>query len=687
MKKIVSLFLTVLLLFSLFSMVFAVGTGIEALSINPYGGAEDEIDTLSWYAASGMYFLFLPADTELSEAKVYFTASGEVKLDGSPLVSGGPATAFTVGEHTLKSGNATYKLRVIESAEIPSVFIETASGSLDYIHANKNNKEAADIRIYENGEMTLDSALKQMKGRGNATWTSVKKPYNIKFDKKTNLFGLGKAKKWTLLASYSDPSLIRNAFGWYFAEQFGLEYTSGYQHVDLYVNGNYLGNYIICESVEIGDQRVNINDLEDDNETANGDLDLETLPQKGTGANGAVQPGSVKNSAKWIDIPQSPENVTGGYLLEYEFPSRYNEELSGFVTENGQCVVLKSPELASEAEVKYIQSFVNSATNALYSETGYNAAGKHYSEYYDMDTLVAMYLVQELGANLDAGQSSLYLYKEKDSDKLVFSPIWDMDHAFGEKLTRYMENIGDPSIWWTNAMWYRPTIVGGVNQIPTVFAAAYRHADFRAAVQEKWTEMIGAGIIENAINEIRTLSAKLTSSAVMNAIRWNHFGTLDPNAVGAAYAAAVKVGTDYVSARKGYLTKGFSSNAAMLYYDANGGKGSVWNAKILSVGEAAVLIGTNRAEAVMSPPAGKVFHSWNTMPDGSGKTYRPGETLPLTTTQTVLYAIWKTQAEIDAENGIFPTNPSSGSLQSVFQRILDFFRRVFDFFWRLFQSN
>lgn len=91
----------------------------------------------------------------------------------------------------------------MQSANIPAMYIQTDE-SLDYIHADKGNKSSASIRTYENGEMTLDGQLKQIKGRGNSTWNYAKKPYNIKFDEKTSLMGMPKAKKWSMLASYID---------------------------------------------------------------------------------------------------------------------------------------------------------------------------------------------------------------------------------------------------------------------------------------------------------------------------------------------------------------------------------------------------------------------------------------------------------------------------------------------------
>ena len=668
MKKLLSLFLAAVMLLTLVPAVFAVGAGVETLKINPYGGEEAAIDTVSWFASSGKYFLFLPADVDLNTAKVYFTVSGDVTLDGAAIASGDTAAAFTEGAHTLSCGGQTYPLTVCRSANIPAVFIETESGSLSHIHANKENKEPGNIRIYENGAKTLDKALKQIKGRGNATWTYAKKPYNIKFDKKTEVLGMAKAKKWTLLANYCDETLLRNAYGWEYAKAFRLHYTSDYRHVDLYINGSYLGNYVICESVEVGSTRVDVNDLDNANEDANPDVDLESLPQIGTGANGAVLPGTANGSAKWIDIPASPEDVSGGYLLELELADRYNAELCGFVTDVGQAVVIKSPELASEAEVCYIQALVNDAMNALYSSTGYNAAGKHYSEYFDVEALVNMYILQELSENLDAGVTSTFFYKSQDDDKLVFSPAWDYDHAFGDEYDRFGANNGDPNIWWANSLAWPHMLV---------FNAAYRHDDFKQAVRNRWTVLTAAGTVASVAAAVEATAGPLAASARMNLLRWNPGAAPDPAAADSRYAAQVNKGSSFLTRRQAALTKGFSENAAMLYYDANGGRGYIFNPQIAVVGEAVKVIDRDRAEnKISSPGEGYRFAGWNTEADGSGKTYQPGDSITLNAKTTTLYARWVTGSEEDG--GAQQGKPT------FWQRIVDFFNRIIAFFRRLF---
>lgn len=621
------------------SVAFQAGS-IDSFSVNPYGGDEAAIDTIRWYSAKESYYLFLPSDTNLADAKIYFSAVGTVLLDGAVIESGENALGLTEGSHTLSCGTKSCPLEVRQSAALPAVFINTASGSLDYIHADKENKEPGSIRVYENGTVTLDKGLKQIKGRGNSTWFYSKKPYNIKFDKKTSLLGMAKAKKWTLLANFVDVSLLHNAYAWEFASALGLDYTSEYRHVDLYANGNYLGNYVICESVEVGENRVEITDLEKANENVNEGIDLETLPTGGIGENGD------RGSRKWIEIPQNPADISGGYLLEYEFLSRYLREPSGFVTKNGQPIVIKSPEYASQAEVTEIADFMDAATEALYSPTGFNEAGMHYSDYFDMDTLVKAYLMQELSMNIDACFTSFFAYKPANDAKLYFGPVWDMDCAFGSPITNFDVPVYAADLWYVNQL--------GREGIPVILAAAFRHADFRAAVREKWAELDAAGVLDAVQARVDELSSQIRASAEMNELRWRSAFISRFKKDCGSFQECVQISADFVANRRASLCKGLAADGAYICYDLNGVQKGAWAtvSKIHSIGETTELASIVSSKLI--PPDNKLFYCWNTQPDGSGQSYFPGDSLLLEHECTVLYAIWKTQEEIDYLNHVVP---------------------------------
>ena len=685
-------FALVLLMLMSFAPVIAAEedpAGIESLAINPYGCAEASVDTVRWFISGGKVFLFLPAVVDLTVAKVYYTASGAVTLDGVPITSGDPAAAFSVGEHTLSCGGQTYALTVMQSAWLPSIFIETESGSLDYLLQNKENKEAAVVRVYEDGALTLDSELKSIKGRGNSTWFECpKKPFNIKFDKKISLLGMPKAKKWSLLANYKDNTDIKTPAGLALGRMLGIPYTSECRCADLYLNGEYYGNFTVCESVEVGDNRVEITDLEKLNETANPDVDIESLSRGGTGPNGTVQDHTVKGSMKWVNVPNDPADISGGYLLELDFASRYDEEISGFVSDRGQWVVIKSPEYASEAQVRYIAGLYNEAEEAIYSETGYNGIGNYYTEYFDMETLAKTYLFMELQKPLDSSTSSFYFYKDTDADLFVAAPVWDFDRGFYTPEAHCGCDLADPDGWCSNAFSYLYKL-GDPFDTETFLSLLFRHEDFRLAAAETWSDTVFGTAPERIDALFGELYAENTASRQMDLVRWLYADAASPiSSASAAADAYFGTVSAFVHNRLGILNNAFGGDLAMLYYNANGGAGHVFNREIAFVGGSVRALSYQIPGAFITPPAGKSFCGWNTKADGTGTTYQPGERIPLTTKTTTLYALWDAPDNPSTNPDTEPsTNPSgnSGSRTSLWQRIKDFFNKIAEFFRRLFR--
>ena len=113
-------------------------------------------------------------------------------------------------------------------------------------------------------QYVLTDVAATMKVRGNWTSSYTKKPFQINFSDKQNLFGLNNGKtykKWVLLADVKDPSMLRNALSYYMGKtlmdgQFCTDFTP----VHFYINDNYWGMYLLVEQKETGKGRVNINE-------------------------------------------------------------------------------------------------------------------------------------------------------------------------------------------------------------------------------------------------------------------------------------------------------------------------------------------------------------------------------------------------------------------------------------------
>lgn len=116
------------------------------------------------------------------------------------------------------------------------------------------------VRIGEDYYDTIVSGGK-IRGRGNATWKDYpKKPYRIKFSSKESPFGFPANKDWVLLAEYNDHSFLRVPYMCEVSKAAGAQYTINYQHVNLYLNGEYQGLYILTDQVKTGKNRVNVED-------------------------------------------------------------------------------------------------------------------------------------------------------------------------------------------------------------------------------------------------------------------------------------------------------------------------------------------------------------------------------------------------------------------------------------------
>ena len=553
MKKIISALLAVIIAFSFCSLTgFAADEAISAFSVGTpeekEHGAQLSVD---WYMTENGIYLFVPQSINLAEAKVYFTADGDVYADGEKITDGSSA-AFLAdkAEVTLTSGSASYKVKLVAISDVSSVFIETESGSLDSVHADKEYKEKGEITVIgADGNVEYDGELDYIKGRGNTTWGLDKKPYNIKLEDKANLFGMCKSKKWSLLANRADVSLLRNSLAFTAAESAGLAYTPKFEPVDVYVNGEYKGAYILTTRIETDKTRVNIDNLEDLNEEANSDVDIEALPRGGVYGGYS---GYLEGTRKWVEIPNNPEDITGGYIIEMELPNRYDDEISGFVTKNSQAVIFKSPEYASEDEVVYMASYYQLFEDAVFAEEDLDAIGK----YCNIDSLVDSYVFNEWVANHDAGLTSSYLYKPAN-DTLYAGPVWDFDRAFGNcDVIRYGLDYNKPAQWTVCHSHLRSITLWGdadADKIPTFYNLLAKNEDFVKLCKDKWNSVFESAFTASVEEITGDYAKKIESSVIADAIRWNTFKTEDVEAIKAKYTAEVKEVSDFAQAKTAFM--------------------------------------------------------------------------------------------------------------------------------------
>ena len=579
MKNCSKIILTAIL--AALTFVFAAvtaGAEIYSLSVDGYSDKNTGF-TVRWQdGTNNTYNLYIPSTAE-DDVCVRYVADGVVKVDGKILSDGAKTDIFrNEGTYTLVDGTDTYKLNVYRMT-LPTVFVATNGSktpegmtTLEWLRQSKEHKDKdGTVAIIDNDEnMTVQYSgkLSQIKGRGNSTWSKYsKKPFNIKLDKKASIFGMDKNKSWCLLANCGDLSLSRNILAYNLANEMEIPYTSEQYSVDFYIDGEFQGVYTICEKVEVNKGRIDITDLEAANEEANPDIDIEEC--KRNCSNGNLNTNTA-GFYKWVDIPNDPEDITGGYVLETEIQSRFANEISGFVTSRGVCIVIKSPEYASKAEVEYIRDVYQKFEDAVYNEYGCNE-NNHYSELYDVESLVKMYIANDLCLNQDAGNTSFYLVKDADKtdeegnvtqSKFVAGPLWDYDNSLAnmnDVTNRWLGSknyvYDDPkSTWVRDDLYYFPT-----GTIANLLHRLYDFKDFEEAVNSYYSENHETWV-NNMLETANTLQTQIKHDAILDGIKWNRFRTKNASTVEQKRNSEFDKLRSFISARDAFLTEYYAQD-------------------------------------------------------------------------------------------------------------------------------
>ena len=252
-------------------------------------------------------------------------------------------------------------------AGIPRIVIETENHQ-----AIKDRETEISAKLQIWGEKAPESEIMELtiKGRGNTTWKNPKKPYTIKFEQKQEFLGMKNAKKWVLLANYLDRTLMRNAIAFEIARHTNLEWTPNGKFAELFLNGKFLGNYFVCEEIQINKNRLNISEA--------------------------------------------------AYLLELDINDYEDREFKSLFKKYP--INIRNPDNPSKEQIDYIQNYIDTVESFLYGEHKISAI----ENYLDLQTFADYLIVHELSQNSETlYPKSVYMYK--DSNLLKIGPVWDFD--------------------------------------------------------------------------------------------------------------------------------------------------------------------------------------------------------------------------------------------------------------------
>ena len=225
-----------------------------------------------------------------------------------------------------------------------------------------------------------------IKLRGNSSLSFNQKKYTIELrDEKGNeldfpLMGMPAHSEWVLLAPYNDVSMMRDPLAFQLWRDMG-HWGPRTKMVELYVDDDYRGIYILSEAIKRGEQRVNVSKL------------------------------------KKTDV--EGRELTGGYILRID---AYDQDDATFISKvpgigegimSSQivwsCIYPKKKKLQAE-QFAYIQAFVDSVELTIQSEH-FTDPQWGYARFIDVPSFIDYFIHTELSLNADGYKRSAYFYK------------------------------------------------------------------------------------------------------------------------------------------------------------------------------------------------------------------------------------------------------------------------------------
>jgi len=365
--------------------------------------------------------------------------------------------------------------------ETPEIPVETQDATYQAAQLNITTQQGAPIsskETYVNCSVTITSTNKEwdytgtgrIKGRGNSSWLWYpKKPYHIKFDKKAVILGLKAAKDWVLLADYRDPTHLMNTFVFTVGQGLNFPCINHARYAEVYLNGHYIGLYLLTEQVEQGENRVSIDPAE-----------------------------GILLSLDADDGPELSPNATDNFWSSvYQLP-----------------VCVKYPEITSTTQLASIRSEF-----AKLETTIHNADYNTVDSLLNIRSFIDYLLVQELVYNVEvAAPRSIYLFKDIDG-KWTMGPLWDFDAGFDfDWSTMYTGHTYFSS--------YTELILGtaplnhiGGYIVPSFFTDLFRSTKFVTQYKARWLE-IKDTIMSTYWPTTQLYAASIAPALQHNATRW-----------------------------------------------------------------------------------------------------------------------------------------------------------------------
>lgn len=438
------------------------------------------------------------------------TVNGTQQVSGTSVQDFNSPVTYTV---TNKAGTLSRDYVVTVTNTGLPVVVLTGGGQSEYPNEDRDylgttvrskNSEFVNtdrIAVYDKeGDNGLPEVACGFRLRGNSTKDYPKRPMAIKLDKKAAILGMPRHKRWCLLASWIDRSLIRNAVAFDIAHKIqdafpstpdendyygsdgtdGLVWNPSGRNVELVLNGVHVGNYFLCEQIKIDENRLKIQDCFED----------------------------VK----------SPTTANCGYLLEFD---DLFDEKTTYRTQKAFLPCMSKDEITDKSIWEYVTGYVQDIEDKLWAGN-YSAA----YEKLDINSVIDYWFVQELTMNDEFKHpKSVYMYKN-GTGKLFAGPVWDFDWQTFPNIAN-IKNYGSsyyiPDYDMSTLLYTLGKYATNESQVRSDrpymwYPLLFKDATFKTRVKERWAVVYP--LLSAVVNTIGELGEENKCSDSYNRTMW-----------------------------------------------------------------------------------------------------------------------------------------------------------------------
>ena len=273
----------------------------------------------------------------------------------------------------------------------------------------------ADMGLINNGEGKTNSELDDwneysgkisIEQRGESSIGFSKKSYSIELqnddgsNNNVSILGLPEENDFVLYGPYSDKTLMKNVLSYELFRRTG-RWAPRTRYIEIILNGEYRGVYVLTEKLKRDENRV----------------DIDKLTKK--------------------DV--TPEEISGGYILRHDktFKSSSEEYWTSPVIQpyhERMWYEYYDPKYKklTEDQANYIKDWMKEFDEVM-SGRSFNDNNYGYRKYIRTKSFVDMMFLNEISKGIDSYLFSAYFYKENDADggQLNAGPPWDYNLGYG----------------------------------------------------------------------------------------------------------------------------------------------------------------------------------------------------------------------------------------------------------------